>query len=203
MPLADLIAQTPIAMGCFWFCTLGQQMLPNRARGCGRRPLLPRSAANGWFKPRPMDASSHMSPFRAPSVGATESKWVLLPRARDALLGGTFRGGTDKAESCGPAGRRALTPKQSPIEEGRKARHRTAGAEKSRLQKPRGSRRAKVSFTVGMSAAKEWRTALRIPVSRRPSCRGNREKDGTPKREGLHETRGARRERRVSPAPRD
>ena len=26
------------------------------------------------------------------SVGATESEWVLLPRARDALLGETFRG---------------------------------------------------------------------------------------------------------------
>jgi hypothetical protein len=64
---------------------------------------------------------------------------------------------TDKAESRRPAGRRALTPKQSPTEDGRKASHGTAGAElqKSRFQRPRGSKRAKVSFTVGMSAAKE------------------------------------------------
>src|SRR5580658_295129 len=32
------------------------------------------------------------SPFRAPSVGATESEWVLLPTESDALLGETFRG---------------------------------------------------------------------------------------------------------------
>ena len=37
-------------------------------------------------------AEHFVSPFRAPSVGATESEWVLLPRARDALLGETFRG---------------------------------------------------------------------------------------------------------------
>jgi hypothetical protein len=37
-------------------------------------------------------AEHFMSPFRAPSLGATESEWVLLPRARDALLGETFRG---------------------------------------------------------------------------------------------------------------
>src|SRR5580658_8265343 len=37
-------------------------------------------------------AEHFVSPFRAPSVGATRSEWVLLPRARDALLGETSSG---------------------------------------------------------------------------------------------------------------
>ena|ERR1019366_4386791 len=51
--------------------------------------------------------------FVPSSVGATESEWVLLPRARDALLGETFRG---NRQSRGPPSGRAqgLTPEAEP-----------------------------------------------------------------------------------------
>jgi hypothetical protein len=48
-------------------------------------------------------AEHFVAPFRAPSVGATESEWVLLPRAR-TLCWGRPSGGTDKAESRVPQG---------------------------------------------------------------------------------------------------
>src|ERR1700683_3232966 len=50
-------------------------------------------------------------------------------QGQETLCWGRPSGGTDKAESRRPAGRRALTPKQSPIEEGRKAGHGTARAD--------------------------------------------------------------------------
>src|SRR5579862_2802442 len=49
-------------------------------------------------------------------------------QGQGTLCWGRPSGGTDKAESRRPAGRRALTPKQSPIEEDRKAGHGTARA---------------------------------------------------------------------------
>src|ERR1035438_167758 len=59
-------------------------------------------------------------------------------------------GGTDKAESRRPAGRRALTPKQSPIEEDRKEGHGTAGAElQIRIQRLERSKHADVSTAIG------------------------------------------------------
>jgi hypothetical protein len=105
--------------------------------GCERKPGVScpvgREASLGVFAEKADEcdailAEHFVSPFRAPSVGATESEWVLLPRARDALLGETFRG---NRQSRVTRSRRAqgLTPKQSPIEEGRKARYGTAGAE--------------------------------------------------------------------------
>src|SRR5580700_5261235 len=50
-------------------------------------------------------------------------------QGQGTLCWGRPSGGTDKAESRRPAGRRALTPKQSPIEEDRKAEHQTAREE--------------------------------------------------------------------------
>src|ERR1700733_3281476 len=50
-------------------------------------------------------------------------------QGQGTLCWGRPSGGTDKAESRRPAGRRALTPEQSPIEEDRKAGHGTARAE--------------------------------------------------------------------------
>src|SRR5580698_1914743 len=57
------------------------------------------------------------------SVGATESEWVLLPRARDALLGETFRGNR-QSRVAPPRRAQRLTPKQSLTEEGKKEGHR-------------------------------------------------------------------------------
>ena len=50
-------------------------------------------------------------------------------QGQGTLCWGRPSGGTDKAESRRPAGRRALTPKQSPIEEARKVGHQTAREE--------------------------------------------------------------------------
>lgn len=69
--------------------------------GCERKPgvgcPVGRKASLGVFTQKADErdailAKHFVSPFCAPSVGATGSEWVLLPRARDALLGETFRG---------------------------------------------------------------------------------------------------------------
>src|SRR5580700_10740265 len=58
--------------------------------------------------------------FRAPSVGATKSEWVLLPRARDALLGETFRG--NRQSRVTPSRRaQGLTPKAEPNRRGQES----------------------------------------------------------------------------------
>src|SRR5580698_1946901 len=65
-------------------------------------------------------AEHFVSPFRAPSVGATGSEWVLLPRARDALLGETFRG---NRQSRVPQSRRAqgFDPEAEPNRRGQES----------------------------------------------------------------------------------
>ena len=90
----------------------GCNRLLQSVRGQGMRQI----AAKGWFKSQNILCLL----FLAPSVGATQSERVLLPRTRDALLGETFRG---NRQSRVTLSRRAqgLTPKQSPIEAARKA----------------------------------------------------------------------------------
>src|ERR1700724_3628560 len=77
-------------------------------------------------------------------------------QGKGTLCWGKPSGGTDKAESRGPAGRRALTPKQCPIEEDRKAGHGTAGTElQIRFQRLDDRGAPKCRPQSGMSAAKE------------------------------------------------
>src|SRR5580704_16395042 len=82
------------------FVFAGVLFLPTHV-GCEGKPSVGcpvgREASLCVFAEKPDErdailAEHFVSPFRAPSVGATESEWVLLPRARDALLGETFRG---------------------------------------------------------------------------------------------------------------
>src|SRR5580700_1775895 len=101
-------------------------------------------------------AEHFVSPFRAPSVGATVSEWVLLPRARDALLGETFRGNRQsrvtpsrRAQGFDPE---AEPNRRRPESEPRNCR---SGTTEIKISEAARIEARKVSFTVGMSAAKE------------------------------------------------
>src|SRR5580700_5537143 len=64
--------------------------------------------------------------FFPPSVGATESEWVLLPRARDALLGETFRG--NRQSRVTPSRRaQGFDPKAEPNRRGLESGRRNCG----------------------------------------------------------------------------
>src|SRR5580658_1630190 len=77
-------------------------------------------------------------------------------QGQGTLCWGRPSGGADKAESRRPAGRRVLTPKQSPTEEDRKAGHKTARAKTTGKISKAGQRNAKGRPQSGMSAAKQW-----------------------------------------------
>ena len=70
-----------------------------------------------------------VSPFPGPFCWGDPERVGPAPKGKGRFVGGNLQGEPTKQSHAVPAGRRALTPKQSPIEEGRKAGYGTARTE--------------------------------------------------------------------------
>jgi len=117
------------------------------------------------------------------------------PKGKGRFVGGDLQGEPTKQSHAVPQGARALTPKQSPIEEDRKAGRGTARTElQIRFQRLDGSKRANVSAAVGNVRSKG---SGRVPcefrhlVGRRIGGGDRWRRDGSLKRGGFHEARWA------------
>ena len=122
-----------------------------------------------------------VSPFRAPSVGATGSEWVLLPKARDALLGETFRG--NRQSRVMPSRRaRGFAPDAEPNRRGQESGHRTAraGSYRSDFKGRTDGSTPTEPVASGLSAAKTHE-ALYREFRRHSGCRLGKivRRDGT------------------------
>src|ERR1700733_3776216 len=105
--------------------TVGRERNPSVGRSVGGEASLSVFAEKADERDAIL-AEHFVSPFRAPSVGATESEWVLLPRARDALLGETFRG--NRQSRVSPSRRaQGFDPEAEPNRRGQESGTRDCG----------------------------------------------------------------------------